>query len=75
MLIFFLIPIMLSAYMGGLGPGLVGTAATALGTAYYLVPPLRSFSIGPGVSSMQWMALIVIGTLMSVLMESCAPCG
>jgi PAS domain S-box-containing protein len=70
MLIFFLIPIMLSAYAGGLGPGLVATAATALGTAFYLVPPLRSFSITLGVSSMQWMALIVLGILMSVLMES-----
>src|SRR3954471_17709697 len=44
MLIVFLIPVLLSAYVGGLGLGLVSTLTAALGTAYYLVPPIHSFA-------------------------------
>ena len=44
MLLLFVLPIFLSGFVGGLGPGLVATATAALGTSYYLIPPLHSFA-------------------------------
>ena len=70
MLIVFLIPVLFSAYAGGLGPGLVATAVAAVETAYYLIPPLHSFAISSRVNVAQWIVLIVLGTLMSLLIES-----
>ncbi len=69
-LILFLIPVMLSAYIGGLGPGLVSTAIAALGADYYLLPPAHSLFIASASDSAQWAALILVGTLISILMES-----
>ncbi|RQW89532.1 MAG: DUF4118 domain-containing protein, partial [Geobacter sp.] len=39
LMIFFLFPIMLSAYLGGLGPGLAATALSALLVDYFLIHP------------------------------------
>src|SRR5436309_107535 len=44
-LIFFLLPMIISAYLGGLKPGLVATALAAILTRYYILPPLHSFAI------------------------------
>src|ERR1041384_8806736 len=44
-LIIFLFPIVISAYIGGLGPGLLATAIVGALTDYYLAPPVGSFSI------------------------------
>lgn len=68
MMILFVIPVMLSAYLGGLGPGLVATAAGALVTDYYLMPPLHSLRI-EGANGVQWAAFIVVGALVSLLLE------
>lgn len=70
MLILFLIPITLSAYVGGLGPGLVATAVAALETNYFLLPPLNGFSLLAGFQSVQWVILLVTGVLISVLNEA-----
>jgi K+-sensing histidine kinase KdpD len=51
------IPILLSAYVGGLGPGLMATVLAAAGTEYLLVPPARSFRIERGVDAFQWLVL------------------
>ena len=69
-LILFVIPIIVSAYVGGLGPGLLSTVLAALETAYYLLPPLHSFAITKGANLLPWMILAGNGTLISVLMES-----
>lgn len=69
MLILLAIPIMLSAYVGGRGPGLVATAVAALGAAYYLLPPVHSFLV-TGVNLVQWVVLIFVGALFSVLMQT-----
>ena len=45
-MIVFAIPIILSAYWGGLGPGLLATVISTLGAAYYLLPPLQHFGVG-----------------------------
>ena len=65
----FLIAIILSAYAGGLGPGLVSTALVALSTNYFLLPPKHSFSIQSAAQSLEWLVLIMAGTLISVLMR------
>ena len=69
----FLIPIILSAYTGGLGPGLASTTLVALATDYFLLPPKRSFSIQSGTQSLEWLVLILAGTLISVLLRRSAP--
>jgi PAS domain S-box-containing protein len=68
--VLFIFPVLISAYMGGLGPGLVSTVLSGLLTAYFLLPPLHSFSISSGTHSVNWIALMVAGTILSVLMES-----
>ena len=70
LLILFQLPIILSAYLGGLGPGLLSTLVAAAGVAYFLIPPTDSFSIANTADFAQWMALIVNGALVSVLSEA-----
>ena len=70
LLILFLLPIILSAYMGGLGPGLTATAAAAVVVDYFLIPPIHSFHLAYSHDFVQWGFLIVNGALISVLSES-----
>src|SRR6266403_922243 len=44
----FLGAIMLSAWFGGLGPGLLATALSSLAFDYYFMPPIYSFVAKPG---------------------------
>lgn len=69
-MVLFVFPSLISAYLGGLGAGLTATALSALITNYFLVAPVNSFSIASGMQSVQWIALIGIGTLISILMSS-----
>ena len=61
---------MVSAWVGGFGPGLLTTFLAALGAAYFWVPPLRSlWIIDPG----EWLGLVVfmvVGTVISGLNEA-----
>jgi PAS domain S-box-containing protein len=68
-LILFVLPIFLSAYVGGLGPGLVATVMAALSTDYYLIPPTHTLAFVRGVDLAQWLMLVVVGVLISVAME------
>jgi PAS domain S-box-containing protein len=70
LLIVFVIPIIASAYLGGLGPGLVSTALAALCTDYFLLPPYHSLWIERPVNFLQWLILILEGTLLSALIEA-----
>ncbi len=70
LLILFLLPIILSAYIGGLGPGLLATLATGLSVDYLLVPPTFSLAIARGADLVQWCVLLVNGFLVSVLSEA-----
>jgi len=65
-LVLLLIPISLSAYVGGVGPGLAATAIAGLGASYYL-PPSDSFRIASPLHSVEWLALLAAGTLVSVM--------
>lgn len=70
MLVLFLIPIIISAHVGGLGPGLVATFLAALGTSYFTVTPTQVFSIARPLDLVQWMILITSGVLLSGLNEA-----
>src|SRR6218665_2752113 len=41
-----LVAVSVSAFVGGLGPGILAALPSGLLAAYYLVPPLQSFAIG-----------------------------
>ena len=70
LLILFVLPIILSAYVGGLGPGLVATATAAVGTDFLLIPPTMSLLIAREHDFIQWLMLILDGALISVLTEA-----
>ncbi len=69
MLVLFIIPVVLSTYWGGLGPGLLATVTAALGSAYYLLPPLHSFKTDT-LNLPNWLALIAVGMLIVVLVNA-----
>jgi PAS domain S-box-containing protein len=66
----FLAPIIISAYLGGLGPGLLATALSALLTYYVLLGPVRSLPTSSLFSTMEWASLIAGGTLVTILIDS-----
>jgi PAS domain S-box-containing protein len=67
LIIMFLFPIIISAYLGGLGPGMLATAVAAAVTDYFVIPPVGSFGFHTAASLAQWLFLIVAGVLVSVL--------
>lgn len=69
LLILFVLPLLVSALLGGLGPGLVATLAAAAATAY-LAPPAGSFALGTEHDRFQWALLIANGVTVSVAGEA-----
>jgi diguanylate cyclase (GGDEF)-like protein/PAS domain S-box-containing protein len=69
MLILFVLPVILSAMLGGLGPGLVSTAVVALCTNYFTLAPVGSLVLPLGSDLLQWCILIFNGVAISVLAE------
>ncbi len=70
-LVAFCIPVIISAYIGGLGPGLLATAIVAVGADYYFIPPIdRIFPFERGVDFGEWLFLISSGIIASVLNEA-----
>jgi PAS domain S-box-containing protein len=67
LIIMFLFPIIISAYLGGLGPGLLATAVAAAVTDYFVIPPVGGFGFNTPASLAQWLFLLVAGVLVSVL--------
>ncbi|MDO9315664.1 MAG: response regulator [Burkholderiaceae bacterium] len=70
LLILFVFPILLSAMLGGVGPGLVATAVSAAGVTFFFMPPYGSFAIAGGLDFLQWCMLVAIGVLASGLSEA-----
>jgi PAS domain S-box-containing protein len=66
LLILFMFPVIISALLGGFGPGLAATLTAAACTAY-LIPPAHSFAIAAGYDLFQWGMLIANGVLVSFL--------
>jgi PAS domain S-box-containing protein len=69
LLILFVLPIIVSAYLGGLGPGLLATLLAAFCTAYFLVPPVGRLEIALRCDLLQWAILIACGVVVSVLVD------
>ncbi len=69
-LVIFTMPIMLSAYVGGLRAGLLATAASYLASSYYLLPPLHSFAVASPVDRWQQFFVVLAGVFISVLNEA-----
>lgn len=61
------VSIVLSAHVGGRGPGLLAMAVAALGSSYFLLPPYFILRIGDPADVLHWLALIATGTLVSLL--------
>jgi PAS domain S-box-containing protein len=68
-LVMFIVPILISAYLGGLRPGLVATGLTAVFASYYLVIPLHSFVVASGEDRWDLFLVSLAGVVISVLME------
>lgn len=67
LMILFAVPILMSAYIGGLGPGLCATALSA--SSYFFVSPYLKFSISGTVDLVQWLILCMAGVLISLFSE------
>lgn len=66
LMILFMLPIILSALIGGLGPGLLATALLCLGIDLLAKPALHAFA-SPSYVHLQWTFLMVNGIAVSIL--------
>ncbi len=69
LIILFIIPIVIAAYVGGLRPGLLATALVGVLTAYFVFPPVGSFWFDKTLDFAQWLFTLLEGVLISVLFE------
>src|ERR1039457_6478966 len=70
LLVLFILPIIFSAYVGGLGPGLLATALCTWGSYFYLRTPENILYFEGSVDLWHWAILIVVGVLISFLTEA-----
>ena len=66
-LIVFLVPIVICAYWGGFGPGLLATALAGVASDYFAIPPTGSFAFGTTFDLAQWLFMLLVGALISVM--------
>jgi PAS domain S-box-containing protein len=69
LLILYILPILLSALSGGLGPGLLSSFLAAGIAAYFQIPPFHSFEISTAHDRVQWLVLLGNGVLVSIMSE------
>jgi PAS domain S-box-containing protein len=68
LLVVFLIPVVISAYLGGLGPGLVATVLAGAASDYFLVAPTNSLAFASPPAFAHWLLFQLVGVLSSVLL-------
>ena len=66
----FLVPAIVSAYVGGLGPGLLATIVIAIVTNSVFLSPLANLATAIVLLSGEWLIVLVEGVLVSVLLEA-----
>src|SRR6266849_6270363 len=66
----FMPAVIVSAYLGGLWPGLLATLFSAAAAAYFLIEPLYSFEIASVSDAVAMGLFLLIGTIISGLGES-----
>jgi len=69
LLILFVLPIIVSALLGGLGPGLFATLLSVLGSIYLTLPPIGSFAVSTPIDVLQLGLLVFIGLAISAMSE------
>jgi PAS domain S-box-containing protein len=69
-LVMFTIPIMLSGYVGGWGPGLMATALSYVAASVFLLPPFHSLLAGSPVDRWQQAFVTLAGVVISALNEA-----
>ena len=62
--------IMLSAWLGGLGPGLLTTAITGVAAEYYWIEPARSFAVADKSELVALLVFVIVGAVISALNEA-----
>lgn len=67
--LFFLAAVAVSAWYGGLGPGLLATALAVLAANYYFIPPVQSFKLD-GFDGLRLAVFAFVAILISSLSES-----
>jgi signal transduction histidine kinase len=70
LLILFVLPIIVSSYLGGIGPGLLSTCLAALIVDYFLLPPSGTFQVAHSYDLAQLLMLILNGVIISFLIEA-----
>ena len=66
----FLPAVLIAAYLGGFGPGLLATVVSALAATFFLVEPHYSFAINSGSDPGALVVFLMVGVIISGLMES-----
>jgi two-component system, cell cycle sensor histidine kinase and response regulator CckA len=69
-LVIFTMSIMVSAYAGGLLPGLLATVLSYFAASYYLLPPLHSFRVESAGERWQLFLVVLAGVVISALNEA-----
>jgi diguanylate cyclase (GGDEF)-like protein/PAS domain S-box-containing protein len=64
-----LLPVVLVAALGGVGPGLAATALGAFCSAYVLILPMHRLALAGTPTLMSWIGFVVAGAAVSVLSE------
>lgn len=64
------VAVVLSAWYGGLGPGLLSAGLSSLGTAYFLLEPRYSLLVSSLDDGLQLGVFLLVSVLMSVLSEA-----
>jgi len=68
-MIVFVLPIIVGAYLGGIKTGLAATVAAAISSNYFLLPPVYSLAILKPADQVQWGLLWLIGIAVSLFAE------
>jgi len=67
---FFFPAVMVAAYFGGFGPGLLATILSAAAAAYFLLEPIYSFAIANPQDRVGCAIFILTGSMISILSEA-----
>ena len=70
LMLLFMLPIIISAYLGGFWAGMLSTLTTAICVFYFVIPPVGSFEFSQPYDLLQFSVLLISGVLISVLNES-----
>ena len=68
-LLILLVPVVLSAWLGGFGPGLVATVLATLEADYFLLAPVHTFAISDYANRRALISFGITGMLVSIVSE------